>query len=295
MFIRGGESMAVKFFGQFMVERGIISSETLLKAIELQDATNLKFGEMALSMGLITDNDIERVHNAQRKQDLQFGDMCVKLGIITMTQLKEVLTKQKNSHLYIGEALIKVGAMAQGDLQNHLDAFKADQAPYQVDRVALPAGVVDSGLWEMAADLTYKMLSRVANLTFRQGHCALVQRLEANDTVVAITLSGSIHARYLFSVSLSVRRSIARAILNADDVSKETEEMLDDTVMEFANIVCGNMAAKAAQLGKTIEISPPEVLDAKNGVPVPSGGKGIMFPVYVADGLVEFGIFIDKA
>src|SRR5271169_199968 len=154
--------MAVKFFGQFLVEKGYITSAVLLKAIALQESANLKFGEMALSMGLITSADIDQVHDAQRNEDLQFGDMCVKMKILSTKQLKEVLTKQTNSHLYIGEALVKVGAVYADDLSKYLEAFKVDQAPYMVDKVLIPAGVPDSSLWELAADLTYKMLTRVA-------------------------------------------------------------------------------------------------------------------------------------
>lgn len=284
--------MAVKFFGQFLVEHNVVSSESLLKAIALQDKTNLKFGEMAKSMGLITNADVVRVHDAQRKEDLQFGDMCVKLGIITLDQLKEVLTKQKNSHLYIGEALINVGAIPAADLPRHLEAFKADQAPYMVDKVAIPAGVQETAFCELTADLTYKMLARVANVTVRRGQCVLVPRLDANDTIVAIAMSGSLKARYILSVSSEARAAIARAILKSEDVSRETEEMMNDTVTEFINIVCGNIAAKAAQMGKTIEIAPPEILNGKAGVAVPAGGTGLLFPAFIAEGRIEFGLFL---
>ncbi len=287
--------MPVKFFGQFLMEKGIVTNELLLKAVALQDATNLKFGEMARFMGLITDADIARVHDEQRREDLQFGDMSVKLGIITMDQLKEVLARQKSTHLYIGEALIKVGAIKADDLKTHLDAFKADQAPYVVDKVAIPAGVSDSAIWELSADLTFKMLSRVANLTFRQGQCSLVKKLEANDTIVSIRFSGSVRAQYIVSISRDVRNTMARAILKTADVSKEGEDMLLDTVMEFANIVCGNIAAKAAQMGRNIEIAPPLVIPGPSGLAVPDGGTGLLFPIYLAEGRLEIGIFVEKA
>jgi hypothetical protein len=196
--------MAVKFFGQFLIEKGLILSDALLKAIALQDSTNVKFGEMAKSMGFITDADIERVRNAQRKEDLQFGELSVKMGILTLGKLKEILTKQKNSHLCIGEALVKVGAVNSEDLPKHLDAFKADQARYIVDKVAIPLGVPDPALAELAADFTYEMLSRIANLTFRPGQCVVVQGLHDNDTVVEMKMSGSIMAHYLLSISRDI-------------------------------------------------------------------------------------------
>ena len=285
--------MAVKFFGQFMIEKGYITSDQLLKAMTLQDSTNLQFGEMAKQMGFITDADIERVHDTQRKEDLQFGDLSVKLGIITAEQLKEVLIKQKNSHLFIGEALIQTGAVRAEDLSKHLDAFKADQAPYVVERVEIPAGVPEYALLEITVDLTYKMLSRIANLNFRPRQCIMMQRLEENDIVVEMKMSGSIRASYLLSISRNIRSGIAMAILKEEDVSIESEDMLNDTVMEFVNIVCGNIAAKAAQIGKTIDIAPPKIVDGKGGVPAPNGTVGLLIPIYVAEGKIEVGIFIE--
>ncbi len=287
--------MAVKFFGQFMVEKGLVSRELLLKAIELQESTNLKLGEMALSMGLITEADIKRIHEGQRFEDLRFGDMAVKLGILTPDELEQVLTKQKNNHLYIGEALIKVGALKAEDLPRYLDEFKADQAPYMVERVAIPEGVPNQDLWELSADLTYKMFTRIVGLTFRPGQCQLVKSIDRNDLIVAIDLTGHVTARYLLSVSSGVRQLIAQAILQENDVTNEPDDVLNDTVMEFMNIVCGNIAAKAAQLGKIIEIDPPEIIGAaegSGGLDLPSGGTGLKFPLYVAEEQVEIGIFM---
>ena len=116
------------------MEKDVITKEALLKAIALQDATNLKFGEMAGSMGLITSAQVDRVHEAQRSEDLQFGDMCVKLGILTVSSWKRVRQSKRPPHVFIGEALIKVGAVKADDLPKHLDAFKADGAPTRSTR-----------------------------------------------------------------------------------------------------------------------------------------------------------------
>jgi len=287
--------MAVKFFGQFLVERNIVSRELLLKAIELQDSVNLKFGEMALSIGMISTKQVERVHEAQKTDDLRFGDMAVKLGIMTDEQMKEVLTRQKNSHLYIGEALVKVGALSADELPRYLDEFKADQAPYMVDHVAIPAGVPHPELWEITADLTFKMFTRIVQLTFRPGQCRIINRIEPNNTIVSMRMSGAADAEYFISVSGGVREMIAKAILKEEDVSGEQEVVLDDTVMEFANVVLGNIAAKAAQIGKDVEIHPPEVVDTDGvGIDVPAGGTGLVFPIHVMDELVALCVIVEK-
>lgn len=287
--------MAVKFFGQFLVEKGVVSREILLQAIELQESVNLSFGATALSMGIITEKDIEKVHNAQRNEDLRFGDMAVKLGILTNDQMMEVLTKQKNTHLYIGESLVKVGGLNEADLKRYLDEFKADQAQYATDKVSIPADIGDPQIWEMFVDLSYKMLTRVALLNFRPEPCYIANRMKKMDMVASMGFSGDVSGSYLMGVSFDTQARVAKAILNEEKVDHEPKEVLDDTVMEFINVACGNIAAKAAQLGKSIEIAPPEVINATDGIAVPAGHKGLFFPVCLAEGgHVELAVFIKE-
>uniref|UniRef100_UPI00260A2685 chemotaxis protein CheX n=1 Tax=Geobacter sp. TaxID=46610 RepID=UPI00260A2685 len=210
--------MAVKFFGQFLVEKGVVSREILLQAIELQESVNLSFGATALTMGLLAEGDIEKVHNAQRTEDLRFGDMAVKLGLLTNEQMMQVLGRQKNTHLYIGEALIKVGGLSADSLPALLDEFKADQAQYATDKVAIPAGVADAPFWEMLADLTYKMLTRVALLTFRPEPISTAQSLPAMEVYAAMEFSGDVSGRYFLGVSAVTQKQIAREILKEANV-----------------------------------------------------------------------------
>ncbi|MBT1072525.1 chemotaxis protein CheX [Pelotalea chapellei] len=276
--------MAVKFFGQFLVEKGAVSREALLQAIELQEQKNLKMGEMALEMGYVTQADIERAHRAQLTKDLKLGDILVEMGILTLNQLNEVITRQKNTHLYIGEALVLINAFSKEQLQQHLDDFKADQAQYVSDRIELPAGVANSATWEMTADLTYKMITRVLDLQFRPGKCQQVTTLSSNFMMAAMDFSGDVEARYLVSVSAGLQKTIAKAILSEENVDTEPVEVLEDTVMEFVNVVCGNVAAKASQMGMIMNINPPVTIHPPQaGIPVPEGYIGLCFPIHVGD------------
>lgn len=277
--------MAVKFFGQFLVELGAVNREQLLEAVDLQERVNLKFGEMALSMKLITEADIERVHAAQRSEDLRFGDMAVKLGIISDDEMKQVLTKQKNTHLYIGEALVQIGAITAEELPGLLQAFKDDQAQYVTEKVLIPEGFPFPDLCEVTADLTYKMLTRVAGLSYRAGHCAVTGSIATNDVMASIDFTGQFGFTYLLCVSNATRDAMARAILVEEDVSGESIEVLEDSVMEFINIVAGNVAAKAAQLGKSTDLLPPVIVKPEGpGYDIPEGQVGLLFPIYLSDG-----------
>lgn len=286
--------MAVKFFGQFLVENNLVSRDALLKAIELQEQKNLKFGEMAISTGYVTREDIDRAHNAQLSKDMKLGDLLVEMGIVTLKQLDDIITRQKNTHLYIGEALVLVGALNNEKLQEYLEAFKQDQAQYVSERIELPAGVSDSLVWEMAADLTYKMITRVVGLPFRPGKCQTVTTVDSNFMMAAMDLAGDVEARYIISVSQRVQKEIAKAILREESVDAEPVEVLEDTVMEFVNVVCGNIAAKASQMDKIVNISPPVALHPPAaGLNVPAGNTALRFPIHVGENdKMEMVLFI---
>jgi CheY-specific phosphatase CheX len=288
--------MAVKFFGQFLVENNLVSREALLKAIELQEQKNLKFGEMAISTGYVTKEEIERAHNAQLSKDLKLGDVLVEMGILTLRQLDDIVTRQQNTHLYIGEALVQVGALSSDQLHEHLDAFKQDQAQYVSERIELPGDVADGLVMEMIADLTYKMITRVIGLPFRAGKCQTVTAVDGNFMMAALDLTGDVDARYIISVSERIQKEIAKAILREESVDAESVEILEDTVMEFANVVCGNVAAKASQMAKVMNISPPVALHPPaTGLQVPSGCMGLCFPIHVGENdKMEMILFIKK-
>ena len=276
--------MAVKLFGQFLLEKRAVSPEDVKKALRLQESKNLKFGEMALAMGLISEDDIGRAHEAQMHEDLRLGEVLVKLGILTDEQVQQVVLMQNNTHLFIGEALVQVGALTAADLYCYLEEFRLDQAPYQTTRIMIPAGIPSADAVELVADITYKMFTRVVGLTFKQGQCQVIDQVDRCDVTVAIQFSGDFRARYLLSVPRDVQTMIARAILREDNVDRLEPALLDDAVMEFVNIICGNISAKAGQQGKKFTISTPQLLDLGGiSLQVPQGQIGLLFPIYVVD------------
>jgi CheY-specific phosphatase CheX len=103
--------------------------------------------------------------------------------------------------------------------------------------------------------------------------------------MAAMDFEGDVEARYLISVSAGLKKSIAKAILKENNVDSEPIEVMEDTVMEFVNVVCGNVAAKGSQMGIKMEIKPPLTIHPPaEGLPVPEGQVGLCFPIHIADG-----------
>jgi CheY-specific phosphatase CheX len=288
--------MAVKFFGQFLIEQSAITNQSLLRAIDLQEKNNLKIGEMAVAMGYITRKDIEKAHNAQLSKDMKLGDLLVELGLLNNLQLEEVIARQKATHMFLGEALVKVGALTADKLDEYLEAFKQDQAPYMMDRIALPNWLDQHNMaWEMVVDMTHKLITRVVGMQFRPGKFTEPTSLLNHYFVAAMDIKGDISARYLLSVSEGTQKAIAKAILKEPDISGEPEEVLDDTVMEFVNVVCGNVVAKGAQMGLELDIEPPLAFRKTEHAEITpaDGQRCLVFPIHLnTDEKMELALFI---
>lgn len=289
--------MRVKFFGQYLLEKKLITRKDLLNAIDLQEQTNLRFGDLVLKQGLITSAQAAEVHRTQRRTDLQFGEMAVKLGYLNEDQVEQTLDLQRNSHLFIGQALVKLEVLSKPELDRALAAFNAEQNSYHSDKVCFPAGVPHQSIWEIVADQVRKTLTRVAGLPHRPGPCSTIATPASGPVIVEMGFSGEVSAHFLISLSQEGHKLIANAILKENSGDPQMGETLDDSLLAFINIACGNIATKATQLGFNIDITParlreqgetPEVFTADAQV-------GMLLPIYLTDGEVfEINIFVAR-
>ena len=97
--------MAVQFFGQYLLEKGLITAEQVLRVIEYQELQNLRIGEFAIRQGLLTESDASRVNQLQLSQDIRFGEAAIQLGVLEEVEVQILLAAQRNSHIYFGEAV----------------------------------------------------------------------------------------------------------------------------------------------------------------------------------------------
>lgn len=270
--------MGIKFFGQFLLEKNIIKAEELLEAVKYQESQNLKFGEYALSKGYITKKDIDRILTEQKRTDMQFGELAVKMGILTPAQVKEILTLQSNDHILIGEALVKKGFITADALEQELALFRKDQSQYIPGDVMVPDDIENPLIVRDFVDLTQKMLRRIANIIAKADK-GVIRYTEPRQNYVTILtrLQGSLTYEYIFSTSLAVSKLIASGIIG-ENASGEPKEVISDGVKEFCNIVCGNIVAKMAQRGKSVDVGiPEEIAFSADGYNIVKGRKAVYF------------------
>ncbi len=275
--------MSVKFFGQFLLERGIVTRSHLVAAIRLQESRNLRLGDYAVRRGYLTEPQADQINQAQLTADKRFGELAIEMGLLTPEQVDELLILQQNDYILLGEALIDQNAIERSALDRELEAFKRDQTRYIIDEVVFPPGTKEPSLLAVPIDLTPKMLLRLLGIHGKLGAGESESRYPVERLVsVTISFTGSVKVDYTLSVSRDIAASVTEKIMGEPPLPGD-DDVVTDSVKELANIICGNAAAKYAQLGRRVEIGPPSM-----GVPNIGPEKGfIFFPIHVAEGAVE--------
>jgi len=277
--------MAIKFFGQFLLEKNIIKPEQLIEALEYQETKNLKFGEYALSKGYISEKDFELFHNEQKRFDLMMGEIAEKLNILTREQIEEILTMQSNDHIFIGEALVRQDVLSRNALEKELALFKEEQSRYATDKIITPTGIENPETVNDMVDLSQKMFKRMVNLNTKIGKGFISRdEPEKNYLLISTSIYGKFKYEYVLSSSSEIAKLIASAVIGGD-IKNNSREIISDGVKEFCNIVCGNVIAKLAQKGKSLDIKPPEeIVCSDDGYHLVNGRKAIYYPLISPEG-----------
>jgi CheY-specific phosphatase CheX len=253
--------VSAKFFGQFLLEQGAVTSEQLLAAVKIQESTNVLLGTRAIDAGLMTAAQVEQINLLQRTVDRRFGELAIEHGMLTEAQLKDLLSRQKEERLMLGEALIKTGALDNTKLAAQLTAFKREASGVLGTIAEVYDGVEGAAELEVICDVSIKMFLRLLHTSVRAGACG--GRIAACDFTIHQRIKGDFNAVVAFDVSTPMLKLIASKLLGFE-VSVVDADALD-AAGEFVNIVLGNICARLSGSGRKVDLAPPEVHSWRNG------------------------------
>lgn len=125
--------MFTQFFGNYLLNKGLVSPENLSYALQMQKTTRLKLGVLAMNAGLMTAADIDKVHDEQQRVDKRMGDLMVDMGYLTREQVEKLLKTQPSGHLLLGQALVDNGFMTNSQFENALSSYKEENGIEDAD------------------------------------------------------------------------------------------------------------------------------------------------------------------
>ncbi|TVQ95941.1 MAG: hypothetical protein EA399_16835 [Desulfovibrionales bacterium] len=134
------------FFGQYLLQAGIISEAQLQEALLFQEQHNQLLGELALARGYLTKGQAQEAANEQKTLDLPFGVIALSKSYLSPKQLDDLLFSQVVATTHIGEALVELGHLPAADLSRLLQTFNLTELDrhreIQAQLHALPQSVV---------------------------------------------------------------------------------------------------------------------------------------------------------
>ena len=124
--------MHTQFFGNFLLNKEIISPEQLIDLLKIHSTAHKKLGTLAIHSGYMSASEVEDVFITQTHYDKLFGELAIEMGYLTKEQVDELLTLQLPDYMLLGQTLIEQGVITHVELENLIKDCKEqnDGKPY---------------------------------------------------------------------------------------------------------------------------------------------------------------------
>ena len=254
--------MNSRFFGQYLLEKGRITSEQLVTALEQQKTVQAAIGILALERGLLTADQIKQILAEQRKTGLRFGEQAVAMGSLTQTQVDELVQDQEGNHrVRLGEVLVMKGYLTLEMLEKELKEYKKEEEKISSEVSDAFSKLLHKNLVKTFTDLMILMFTQFAKQDIKIERCEMGKdKVRLFRWVISQKFAGSNgEFKYLLSVPAKLLLQMASTML--DENINTADELALDATKEFVNIANGNACARLSEDGMSFTMLPPEVYE----------------------------------
>lgn len=248
--------MAAKFLGQFLLERGTITSPQLLAALEAQRASNPLLGELATQHGMLSEAQARRINERQRAEDRRFGDIAQEMGLLDAAQVDTLLAAQKSQRKLFGEILVEQGVLSRERLETELTAHRRD-----LDEAnhALALGIAGHALADTvtsAIRVCNRLFPRLLGSQCQAAGIADDAALEDCDVAAHVRIEAARPLLIGIGCRRATIRSMACALLSiAPDQCDD--ELAVDALGELVNVLMGYVVRDALPDDAAYRAHPP--------------------------------------
>lgn len=277
--------MFAQYFGQFLLNRDIVSAAQLDRAMTVQKETRLKLGVLAINYGYMTADQVETVHQAQTRMDKRFGEIAVELGFLREETVELLLSSQQKAHLTLGQALIDQEALTYETLEAALQQYKLDYSLSDEQFESIMSGSIETLLEALllkegglGSRATVDYVSLFAKNMIRFIDADI--RMEIAETAGTAgyawlarqpLLSADREARRLTAFAGDEASFLRIASGYAQEPVEEAGEMMEASVGEFLNLHNGIYLVNRSNEGTELEMDPQEVVPAAEAAPASEG------------------------
>ena len=253
--------MGIKFFGQFLIEQGVVDSDQIRAALKLMDKENRSLGELAEAGGILTAEEAAKVNAQQRYCDLPFGELAVDMGLLSEEQVEYLVGFQDQTRLRIGQALVRLDFLPNERLHQLLVQHECEQDLIRIENAALPDGLESNLLAPVVLELLPKLLVRIARIGVRIGKGQAAVEIPDYPVRIGATVTGDVGLLICLLGDEEFSLQLAGATANFDgprlEAARQNRVLLTDGVGEFLNVLAGNAMGILERKNIITELEPP--------------------------------------
>jgi CheY-specific phosphatase CheX len=255
--------MSTRFFGQFLLERGRITSQQLLAGLEAQKSLNeMPMAILALERGWVSPAQIREIIEKQKHKNLRFEQTAVQQGYLTEAQVGELLQLEKTSHrVRLGEALVLKEFVTLESLDRELKEYNKETEHFSAELSNAFAALAHKTIVQTFTDLMLLMFTRFGKQDIIIERCENgKEKVRLFRWVISQKIAGdNVKFNCLLSVPPKLFLQMASTML--DDTISTADELAIDASKEFVNIANGNACAKLSENGVNLTMLPPEIYE----------------------------------
>ncbi len=290
--------MFSQYFGQYLLNQGILSADQLSEVLELEKSVHVKLGILAMDAGYLTPLQVEQVHELQKSQDKRFGELAAEQGFLTPEQVNSLLAVQDQKYLSLSQAIVDKEYLTLAGVNAVLDQYKRDnhlsdahvEALVKADVDQIVRFSLDLGNSEQAERYYHYMALMMRNIIRFLGETPVVLKNspvtnQQYDWVISQTVTGKAGLLTELAVTDAALLTIA-ARYSEEAMATEVNDYAKDCVAEFLNVTNGVYCVNASNIGVELDLEPQQV---QAGAAF-SAGEGAIIPVQVSFGILYFRI-----
>lgn len=292
--------MFSQYFGHYLLNKTIVTTEQLQKALELQKSTHLKLGVLAINEGFMSATQVEETHQKQMQMDKRFGEIALQLGYLTEPQLSQLLAAQKESHLVLGQVLVDENILTLEQLSEALSSYKRDHSLSDEQFQAITKGDVELLLNQMLhleassdkpllLDYITLFAKNIIRFVDEQLHMETLPTTNvlSGDRIVYQKIHGDIELFTAIIAEETVFLDIASKY--SQEALSSIDELAEASVSEFLNLHNGLVTVNLSNQGTELDMEPQQVV--ANGT-IQSFQDASIVKVTISSG--SFTLFISK-
>ncbi|MES9855712.1 MAG: cyclic nucleotide-binding domain-containing protein [Sedimenticola sp.] len=204
-----------KFFGEYLIEKGLIADADVVEALTAQRKETASFEKMVCDLGIMDMSQAFKVLTLQAETDLNFMEVAVRHGFINDEQAELTRACIESEKPAIGEVLVILGRIDKETMERELVKFERSVKVYDdvkgllkkidlfknLDDVALRSLANITSVSEYDADEYIVREGQPANDLFAVFSGSLMITKENSDSAQDAVFVGSIQEKQVFGES----------------------------------------------------------------------------------------------